>query len=335
MAVWATNVPAWPILQFATARIGAVLVTINPAYRPFELHYVLRQSDAVALFLVDQFKSSDYFAMLAEVCPEMAVAAPGEIASDEFPRLRWVVSLKGEPPPGAICWDELRRRGAGAETDRAVGNRAFAVRPDQHPVHLRHDRLSQGGDAEPSQSALQCVLRGRMPEHYAARPDLHPGAVLSLFRLRDGNDLRGGSRRRDDRTGRAFSGIRHARRHRARAGDGHLRRADDVHRPVAARELRRRDLSSLRTGIMAGSPCPIEVMRQVIRQMGAGEVTIAYGQTEASPVITQTRMDDPSNCAWKRSAGRCRASRSRSSIRPAEANWATTSRANSARVGTA
>src|SRR5258708_1494892 len=91
VALWATNVPEWVVLQFATARIGAVLVTINPAYRPFELKYVLNQCDAVALFLVDRFKSSDYFAMLREVCPDLAKAAPGELATAEFPRLRWVV----------------------------------------------------------------------------------------------------------------------------------------------------------------------------------------------------------------------------------------------------
>ena len=73
------------MLQFATARIGAVLVTINPAYRPFELKYVLKQSDAVALFLVDRFKSSDYFAMLAEVCPELAATQPGELSCRQFP----------------------------------------------------------------------------------------------------------------------------------------------------------------------------------------------------------------------------------------------------------
>ncbi len=81
VAIWATNVPEWVVLQFATARIGAVLVTINPAYRPFELKYVLKQSDAKALFLVDRFKSSDYFAMLAEVCPELAATKPGELQS--------------------------------------------------------------------------------------------------------------------------------------------------------------------------------------------------------------------------------------------------------------
>ncbi len=80
VAIWATNVPQWVILQFATARIGAVLVNINPAYRPFELRYVLKQSDAVALFLVEQFKTSNYYAMLAEICPELATYRAGQAA---------------------------------------------------------------------------------------------------------------------------------------------------------------------------------------------------------------------------------------------------------------
>src|SRR5947209_3483103 len=112
VAVWATNVPEWVVLQFATARIGAVLVTINPAYRPFELKYVLNQCDAVALFLVDRYKSSDYFAMLREVCPELAAAAPGQLAIEQFPRLRWVVRLRGDDLDGSISWDEMCRRAA-------------------------------------------------------------------------------------------------------------------------------------------------------------------------------------------------------------------------------
>src|SRR4051794_13931036 len=91
VALWATNVPEWVLLQFATARIGAVLVNINPAYRPYELQYVLKQSDAVALFLVDRFKASDYFAMLAEICPEIAAAENGFVHSAEFPRLRNII----------------------------------------------------------------------------------------------------------------------------------------------------------------------------------------------------------------------------------------------------
>ena len=94
VAVWATNVPEWVLLQFASARIGAVLVTINPAYRPYELEYVLNQCDAVALLLVSRFKTSDYYAMLEEVCPELKTTAPGDLHCEKFPRLRWIVGFE-------------------------------------------------------------------------------------------------------------------------------------------------------------------------------------------------------------------------------------------------
>ena len=110
VAIWATNVPEWVVLQFAAARIGAVLVNINPAYRAHELKYVLNQSDSVALVLVGRFKSSDYFAMLDEVCPELASSAPGQVHSKDFPKLRWVVSLEQDAPPGAITWREMLDR---------------------------------------------------------------------------------------------------------------------------------------------------------------------------------------------------------------------------------
>ncbi len=112
VAIWSTNVPEWVVLQFATARIGAVLVTINPAYRAFELEYVLKQSDAVALVLTDRFKSSDYFAMLTEVCPEVGGATSNTSAlhllqSAQFPKLRYVIAIKGSAPAGAMLWPQL------------------------------------------------------------------------------------------------------------------------------------------------------------------------------------------------------------------------------------
>ena len=125
VGIWATNVPEWILLQLATARIGAVLVTINPAYRPFELEYVLKQSDAVALFLSDRFKTSDYVAMLQQVCPELATTAPGTLQCEKFPRLRWAVSLKGEPPSGAIGWNELIERGKAVD-DHLVNHSAIS-----------------------------------------------------------------------------------------------------------------------------------------------------------------------------------------------------------------
>src|SRR5262245_50304032 len=111
VALWATNVPEWVLLQFATARIGVVLVNINPAYRPFELQYVLGQSDAVALFLVDQFKTSNYFAMLREVCPQIDQADQGRVQSSQYPKLRTIVAIKGNPPQGLLLWDKMVESG--------------------------------------------------------------------------------------------------------------------------------------------------------------------------------------------------------------------------------
>jgi Acyl-CoA synthetases (AMP-forming)/AMP-acid ligases II len=95
---WATNVPEWPVLQMATARMGAVLVTINPAYRSSELSYVLKQGDITALFLVDQFKKSDYHAILAEAVPSLRNAKDGALDATDFPHLKLVVNLRGETP---------------------------------------------------------------------------------------------------------------------------------------------------------------------------------------------------------------------------------------------
>ncbi|HUE14587.1 MAG TPA: AMP-binding protein, partial [Planctomycetaceae bacterium] len=111
IAVWATNWPKWILLQFATARIGAVMVLINPAYRTSELSYVLKQSDAVALFLVDVFRGSDYFEMVNQAIPELKGARPGELRASEFPRLRHVVSMKPTQSPGMWPWEAFVRLG--------------------------------------------------------------------------------------------------------------------------------------------------------------------------------------------------------------------------------
>ena len=295
VAVWATNVPEWIVLQFATARIGAVLVTINPAYRPHELKYVLRQSDSVVLLLVDRFKTSDYFAMLAEVCPELANAPPGGLHSPEFPKLKWVVSLKGQSPPGAVPWSDMLDRGRNVDKAdlESIGrelkpgdaiNIQYTSGTTGFPkaATLTHRNLLLNayyvGDCQrmtaddricipvPFYHCFGCVLGTLCAAVYGAAmiipaESFAPGATLDAIE-----------------------------RERATAIYGvptmFIAQLQDP-------SFAGRDLKSLRTGIMAGSPCPIEVMRQVIDRMGASQMTIAYGLTEASPVITQTRTADP------------------------------------------
>ena len=293
VAIWATNVPQWTILQFATARIGAVLVTINPAYRPFELEYVLRQSDAVALFLVDRFKSSDYFAMLAEVYPELAGAEPATCASERFPKLRRVVSLKGDTPPGAISWDDMLAHGQQATDLTLLGERLAP----QDPINIQYTSGTTGFPKAATLSHRNLLYNAfyvggcqRMSEQdriCIPVPFYHCfGCVLAnMCSIVYGAAMIAPAESFDPQ---ATLAAIESERATVLYGVPTMFIAQLQHDSFAAR-----DLSSLRTGIMSGSPCPIEVMRQVVDLMGAREITIAYGQTEASPVITQTRCDDP------------------------------------------
>ena len=297
VAIWATNVPEWIVLQHATARIGAVLVTINPAYRPFELKYVLAQSDAVALVLVDRFKTSDYFAMLAEVCPELATAPAGKLAAAEYPMLRWVVSIKGDTPAGAISWGELLERG------EAVDRRRLAEREKQlsatDPINIQY---TSGTTGFPKAATLShrnllynayyvgaCQNISSVDRICVPVPFYHCfGCVMgSLCVLVYGATMIVPAESFAPTP--TLSAIE-AERATALYGVPTMFIAQLQDESFASR-----DLTSLRTGIMAGSPCPIEIMRQVVDRMGARDVTIAYGLTEAAPVITQTTVDDPLN----------------------------------------
>ncbi len=295
VAIWATNVPQWVILQFATARIGAVLVTINPAYRPHELRYALQQSDSVALFLLDRFKTSDYFAMINEVCPELKHSVPGELKSAEFPKLRWVVALRGATPQGAISWEQMLDQGRGVDpADLTDAQRA--LRP-QEPINIQY---TSGTTGFPKAATLshrnlllnayyvgQCQRLSHQDRICIPVPFYHCfGCVLGTLCA----VVYGATMVIPAEYFNPTATLEAIEKERCTVIYGvptmFIAELEDP-------SFAQRDLSSLRTGIMAGSPCPIELMKRVVNQMGVREITIAYGQTEASPVITQTRTDDP------------------------------------------
>jgi fatty-acyl-CoA synthase len=294
VAVWATNWPRWVLQQLATARIGAVMVTVNPANRSSEVAYVLKQSNASALFLVDQFKKSNYFEILADAVPELADATVGELDLAEFPQLRHVVSMKDHAAAGMSTWDEFISQGDSVEQSR-VDEIAETLAPND-PINIQYTSGTTGfpkgamlshrnlllnayhiGDCQkitaddricvpvPFYHCFGCVLGVLCCSVYGAAmivPAEYFDAEASLEAIE-------------------------SERATAIYGVPTMFIAQLEHATFAGR-----DLSSLRTGIMAGSPCPIEVMNRVVDDMGAREVTIAYGLTEASPVITQTRTDD-------------------------------------------
>ncbi len=295
VAVWSTNLPQWVILQFATARIGAVLVTINPAYRPFELRYVLQQSDACALFLTDRFKSSDYVGMLAEACPEVLSCAKGELQSADFPRLRSVVGLKGPPSPGIIGWEDFLDRGReiSPDTVQAIADRLSPA----DPINIQYTSGTTGFPKAATLShanLLQNVFYAGACQGYTAAdricipvPFYHCfGCVLGTLCAA----VYGAAMIVPAESFDPAATLAAIERERATSLYGvPTMFIAQLHDPT----LPSRDLRSLRTGIMAGSPCPIETMRAVVDRMGCREITIGYGQTEASPIITQTRFDDP------------------------------------------
>ena len=301
VGIWATNYTEWAVTQFATAKIGAVLVNVNPAYRTHELAYLLEQSEANALILIDRFRTSDYIAMVNEVVPELKDSTPGELRCARFPHLRNVVYI---PPPsqespdtpgGMWSWSDLAAK-AGEVEAATLQRRQSECDPDD-VVNIQYTSGTTG------------VPKGAMLTHYnlvanatytadamdfteedrlcIPVPFYHCfGCVLGILAcVTHGSTIVVPSEYFDPlKTLTAIEQEKCTALH----GVPTMFIAQLGHPDFA--EF---DLSSLRTGMMAGSPCPIEVMRQVVDQMGAHGITIGYGLTEASPVITQTLIEDP------------------------------------------
>jgi fatty-acyl-CoA synthase len=312
IGIWATNYPEWVIAQFAAAKIGAVLVTVNPAYRAHELEYVLRQSDAHALLLIGSFRSSDYVAMLQEVVPELRDSAPGELKSDKLPQLRHVIFVPApsqvsvgaqgfaplQPsqghPAGMWLWDEVRSRGQEV-TPVALAQRQAECDPDD-VINIQYTSGTTGNPKGAMLTHYNLVANAT----YTGRglnftekdrlcipvPFYHCfGCVLgTLCCVSQGATMVIPAEYFDPlktlvAVEKECCTALHGVPTMFIAELGHP-------------DFEKFNLSSLRTGIMAGSPCPIEVMRRVMDRMGAREITIAYGLTEASPVITLTSTED-------------------------------------------
>ena len=292
--VWAGNCLEWVILQFATARIGVVLVTINPSYRTSELRYALDQSEVRGLALSDRFKSADYAAILQEACPEFANASAGELRSEQFPKLQWLISLRGQLS-GTLPWDEMLARASSVPTDELARREADLSAGE--PINIQYTSGTTGFPKGAMLSHANILVNG----YYAGVnqrftpldrlcipvPLYHCfGCVLgTLCCVALGSTMVFPSETFD--AGATLAAIE-SERCTAIYGVPTMFIAMLEHP-----EYSQRNLSSLRTGIMAGSPCPIELMKRVTHEMGASEITIGYGQTEASPLVTQTVTDDP------------------------------------------
>lgn len=286
VAVWATNVPEWPQLQLATARIGAILVTVNPANRASELAYVLKQGDIKALFLIDSFKTSNYYDILREVCPALP--------SDDFPKLKSIVSLRTTAPEGMLSWQDLLSKAEEIPNDAVQAIEETLDADD--PINIQYTSGTTGASKAAMLTHRNILMNGYYVtgcQNITAQdrmcipvPYYHCfGLVMGTL----GAVTRG-----------AAMVIPAEYFHPADTLDAIEKERASVIYGVPTMFIAMlndpsfagRNLTSLRTGIMAGSTCPIEIMKRVIEEMGVREITIAYGQTESSPVITQTRTND-------------------------------------------
>ena len=304
VCIWATNYPEWVVAQFATAKIGAVMVTVNPAYRTHELEYVLKQSDASAIILIGNFRSSDYVGMLNEVVPELVTSAPGQLRSDKLPHLRNVIfippyavaseDISRECPPGMWPWDDVRERGEEISAS-ALAQRQATCHPDD-VINIQYTSGTTGnpkGVMLSHHNIISNMVYTGQGLHLTEQDRLCiPVPLYHCFGCCAGSllcSINGATMVFPSEYFDPLKTLEAVEKERCTVIHGvPTMFIAELGHP----EFEKFDLSTLRTGIMAGSPCPIEVMRQVIDRMGVSEITIGYGQTEAAPIITLTRSDD-------------------------------------------
>ena len=293
VAIWATNYPEWLLTFFATAKIGAVLVTVNTNYKVFEAEYLLKQSDSMTLVLIDGLKDSDYVGIVNELIPELKTTEPGKLSNADFPYLKNIIYVGDKNHPGMFKWEdlyklaqnvseeELKKVQAGLHPDEVI-NMQYTSGTTGFPkgVMLTHNNIVNNG-----KSIGDCMAFTPEDKLCITVPLFHCfGMVLAVMAavthgtgmvpidyfqpLKVLNALR-------DEECTAFHGV-----------------PTMFIALLEHPEFKNYKFTKLRTGIMAGSPCPVKVMQQVVDEMGMNEITIVFGQTESSPGCTQTTTND-------------------------------------------
>jgi len=293
VAIWATNVPHWVAVLFATARIGAVLVTVNTNYRRSELEYLLKQSESENLFIIDGYRDTDYVQTLYDLAPELREQPRGYLRCANLPNLRRVFFLGQEKHRGMYSIPEVvalscmisdqdyQQRQAGLSCYDIV-NMQYTSGTTGFPkgVMLSHHNIVNNGFWIGENQALSSRDRVCLPV-----PLFHCfGLVLGVMAI-----VTHASTMVILESFDALHVMASVQHERCTALYGVPTMFIAI---LEHRLFDKFDYSTLRTGIMAGSPCPMQVMRQLIDRMHLTEITICYGLTEGSPVITQTRVDD-------------------------------------------
>ena len=238
IGIWSPNRVEWVVTQFASAKAGLILVTINPAYRINELESALNKVAASALVLAPSFKTSNYVAMIRQLAPELGTGVAGDLKLARLPHLRSLVLMGDEVVPGFIAYDSLSRDAGASDDLQQLATQLTTRRSHQHPVHERHDGLAERRDAHASQHRQQRLLRGAAPAVYRARPLVHSRAALSLFRHGHGCARLHDARCGDDLAGGRLRPACGPAGRRSRALHGAVWRTDDVHRRAGSPGIR-------------------------------------------------------------------------------------------------
>jgi fatty-acyl-CoA synthase len=295
LGIWAPNRAEWTITQFATAKIGAILVNINPAYRLHELEYALNQSGCSVIVTASAFRTTSYLEMLQTLCPELARCAPGQLDAHKIPALRHVISLGDERTPGMWVWGEVLARAD--EVSAAALDARQAEQEFDDPINIQYTSGTTGNPKGATLSHHNILNNGYFVARLQGFTEQDrlcvPVPLYHCFGMVMGNlgCMTHGAAMvypAEAFEPQAVLETVQAEKCTALYGVPTMFIAE-----LAYPDFERYDLSTLRTGVMAGSPCPVEVMKQVIARMHMTEVEICYGMTETSPVSFQTHLDDP------------------------------------------
>ena len=295
VGIWSPNRPEWVLAQFATARIGAILVNINPSYQTTELEYALRHAGVSTLITAPRFRDSDYLAKLKDLVPELTTARPDQLRSDALPDLRRVIQLGGDTLSGAMSFDEVMARGGDAPKSRLD-----AITEGLSPDDAINIQFTSGTTGRPKGATLshRSIINNAISVARAMRltPDdalCIPVPLYHCFGMVLGNLAAAAYGVKMVFPGEGFDPLTTLKAVEAENCTA-LHGVPTMFSAMLERpDFKQFDLRNLRTGIMAGSICPAPLMKRVMEDMHLRDITIAYGMTETSPVSFQTGADDP------------------------------------------